>query len=1026
MLKKPKNEERMTNNNSDDDCTADELPDIDAGNCFKKLKRTELACEAPMIENLEELPDVYCMQSPSQYDQKESQTSKASDDQVNNTSPVLKPEKVSKTDPHAFPLRKKRLCKPWDEYSVTLPSKSDGKTLIFTRKPTFSLAGSSRDTAEETSARCYQNYLWCKKRIADYDRKLREQFTDIDSDDSIEHYKREADRRRWMDKKAILSERIKNLVALNGGPFDVDLALKNTDDSCDDLPSLYPPSSCAAVDTMNDLMDEALNSSKTGSDDDIIVEDKSSFRRRVKHTLGFKRRPKMWQKKRKCDDTADVVDLTNEIDSNDDGDVEVLQHDKPVVYLKTESRRKKRRSSLRLTENNSTTAAAAAQTIDLVAPEAAIQPQPIDFNDPNLLFGTLLEQPERFVVPKLDEKQDSPDSTNIKATSGPDLLAASGPLNKLSGNSDEGHLCSGSGSSNAPNKVDPLIPSHLYAGPSASSFSSNSTRDPHRLDDKSPVAIEKIWEMLNIPDEDMQTVRLHHQASSSGSLPVPDSVCLPNYGRSASPPSPYRTAPPPGCCPDNDSLHDSVTRPLNLKSGPGALVSGAAIDNSDMHISNNTTTSSSQGPHGDISQGAVQTRSLINHAAQPNKVDMGHRPFLQPNRFGPSQSSSNPFGIGPSTFLPINRPTCSGREPLTGASTSGSQDDFLSRFSSSASRSCNGLQRAPSGPIFPSTSASFIGPLVNPFLSKRPIMNGSQPELPSGRIEPSLTGRNQTFPSMPPSQACTRVMRSASIPSNPLHPVPWVRMFRENDPVPSSAFSNPMGAAAGASIPLPPSVTTQCASASVFPFSGSTRPYVSSSLMSMNMQGSSSIANPTAAGVAGPSNNNSAQNDLRRDVSGPPTAAGTSTNNSSRTSLASARGANDVMVLGEDDDMNVVNISTPAEEEDDEPESEEASTEPSSPDDTERSSRSDKPTSAAPPAPAKSKASSSSGNDFEISCPICCDTLMDIKERRGHLVSTVCGHLFCEVCLDAAVRRTKQCPTCRRRLTKRQFHKLFI
>ncbi|XP_047735719.1 uncharacterized protein LOC108681412 [Hyalella azteca] len=168
MLKKPKNEERMTNNNSDDDCTADELPDIDAGNCFKKLKRTELACEAPMIENLEELPDVYCMQSPSQYDQKESQTSKASDDQVNNTSPVLKPEKVSKTDPHAFPLRKKRLCKPWDEYSVTLPSKSDGKTLIFTRKPTFSLAGSSRDTAEETSARYYQNYLRCKRRSADY------------------------------------------------------------------------------------------------------------------------------------------------------------------------------------------------------------------------------------------------------------------------------------------------------------------------------------------------------------------------------------------------------------------------------------------------------------------------------------------------------------------------------------------------------------------------------------------------------------------------------------------------------------------------------------------------------------------------------------------------------------------------------------------------------------------------------------------------------------------------------------------
>ncbi|KAA0184247.1 hypothetical protein HAZT_HAZT003480 [Hyalella azteca] len=468
------------------------------------------------------------MQSPSQSDQKESQTSKASDDQVYNTSPVLKPEKVSKTDPHAFPLRKKRLCKPWDENSVTLPSKSDGKTSIFTRIPTVSSAGSSRDTAEETSARYYNNYIQFKRRIADYD--SREQFTDTDSDDcSFEHCKREADRRRrrLMDKEGRLCEWMRHVVA------DIDSALKELDDCCDDLP-------------------------------------REDFTRKDDFTR------------------------------------------KPTFSLEGSSR-------------------------------------------------------------------DTAEETSARY--------------------------------------------YQYL---------------------------RCKRLLAITDYELRK-------------------------------------------PFTDTDSDDTTRGKNIE-----------------HYK--------------------------------READGRYRCWMDKEVILYERMRESVYGV-----------------------------DLALKMTNFAEAS----------------------------LSKK-------------------------------------------------------ESVKEDDPVPSSAFTNPMATAAGASIPLPPSVTTKCASASLFPFSGSTRPYVSSSLKSINMQGSSSIANPTAAGVAGPSNNNSAQNDLRRDVSGPPTAAGTS--------------------------FVVFN----------------------------------------------SKASSSSGNDFEISCPICCDTLMDIKERREHLVSTVCGHVFCEVCLDEAVRRTQQCPTCRRRLTKRQFHKLFI
>ena len=78
----------------------------------------------------------------------------------------------------------------------------------------------------------------------------------------------------------------------------------------------------------------------------------------------------------------------------------------------------------------------------------------------------------------------------------------------------------------------------------------------------------------------------------------------------------------------------------------------------------------------------------------------------------------------------------------------------------------------------------------------------------------------------------------------------------------------------------------------------------------------------------------------------------------------------------------------------------------------------------AAPQPAGNKSGSSNPND--ISCPICLDSLAELKAGNSQLVSTTCGHLFCEPCLQDSVKRTKQCPTCRKKLTKRQFHRVYL
>uniref|UniRef100_A0A3B3TFP6 Ring finger protein 4 n=1 Tax=Poecilia latipinna TaxID=48699 RepID=A0A3B3TFP6_9TELE len=61
-----------------------------------------------------------------------------------------------------------------------------------------------------------------------------------------------------------------------------------------------------------------------------------------------------------------------------------------------------------------------------------------------------------------------------------------------------------------------------------------------------------------------------------------------------------------------------------------------------------------------------------------------------------------------------------------------------------------------------------------------------------------------------------------------------------------------------------------------------------------------------------------------------------------------------------------------------------------------------------------------------ISCPVCLDLYSEIVESGRLVVSTKCGHVFCSQCLRDALTSSHTCPTCRKRLTSRQYHPLYI
>ncbi|XP_024361041.1 uncharacterized protein [Physcomitrium patens] len=55
----------------------------------------------------------------------------------------------------------------------------------------------------------------------------------------------------------------------------------------------------------------------------------------------------------------------------------------------------------------------------------------------------------------------------------------------------------------------------------------------------------------------------------------------------------------------------------------------------------------------------------------------------------------------------------------------------------------------------------------------------------------------------------------------------------------------------------------------------------------------------------------------------------------------------------------------------------------------------------------------------KLKCPICADVM---KAET----STICGHIFCQACIQSAIKAQKKCPTCRKKLTLKSIHRIYI
>ncbi|XP_055677973.1 E3 ubiquitin-protein ligase RNF4-like [Lutzomyia longipalpis] len=71
--------------------------------------------------------------------------------------------------------------------------------------------------------------------------------------------------------------------------------------------------------------------------------------------------------------------------------------------------------------------------------------------------------------------------------------------------------------------------------------------------------------------------------------------------------------------------------------------------------------------------------------------------------------------------------------------------------------------------------------------------------------------------------------------------------------------------------------------------------------------------------------------------------------------------------------------------------------------------------------PPPSKAPATSQPSGIPPCVICFE---DMINRRPH--STICGHVFCQKCIMTAIQSTKKCPVCRKGLTQKSIHPLFM
>lgn len=73
-----------------------------------------------------------------------------------------------------------------------------------------------------------------------------------------------------------------------------------------------------------------------------------------------------------------------------------------------------------------------------------------------------------------------------------------------------------------------------------------------------------------------------------------------------------------------------------------------------------------------------------------------------------------------------------------------------------------------------------------------------------------------------------------------------------------------------------------------------------------------------------------------------------------------------------------------------------------------------------PNQPVASNPTPAASSSLLVTCPICLDGARDP-------VSTTCGHIFCQVCLQQSLRAKKECPMCKKVLVGTgSYHKIFL
>ena len=78
------------------------------------------------------------------------------------------------------------------------------------------------------------------------------------------------------------------------------------------------------------------------------------------------------------------------------------------------------------------------------------------------------------------------------------------------------------------------------------------------------------------------------------------------------------------------------------------------------------------------------------------------------------------------------------------------------------------------------------------------------------------------------------------------------------------------------------------------------------------------------------------------------------------------------------------------------------------------------------PSSSAAKSPAASPSTTSITCPVCMDRASQFERLGRKLVTTTCGHVFCEVCIRNAISSLHKCPVCNKKLTLRQYHRLFI